>query len=275
MPVDRLATLLQRFSVSAEVFHSGALCGIADFAPQEGRGQLHLLRRGPVRVEHAHRAALQMDEPSLLLYPRPLWHRFVCDADVGADLACAFVRFDIGGGSPLAAALPELLHLPLAALPDCGSVLDALFDEAFAERCGRQHVVDRLFEVVLVKLLRYAMDQGRLQGGLLAGLGRPRLARVLTALHEEPQRPWTLESMAALAGMSRSAFAREFHAAVGQPPGDYLLGWRLLLVQQRLRAGESLKRIASGIGYASEAALSRAFAARFGRSPRAWLREQR
>lgn len=272
--MDRLDALLSRFSASTELFHAGPICGINDFQPERGLGQLHLLRAGQLVVEHLEQPPLRLEQPSLLIYPRPTWHRFITDAEHGADLVCAFVRLGDDPRTPWAESLPETISLPLDRLPDSQPVLQALFDEALAPRCGRQRIVDRLFEVVLIQLFRHLMQQRMLDRGLFAGLGHPQLARSLVALHREPARPWTLESMAAEAGMSRSAFAREFHAVVGQPPGDYLIGWRLLLARQQLRAGEPLKRIAQAVGYGTEAALSRAFKTRHGLSPRAWLKQE-
>lgn len=270
--MDRLASLLQRFSVSARLFHSGPLCGVNDFAPQDGLGQLHLVRRGPLSVEHLRESPVEVSEPSLLFYPRPLWHRFRSDAENGADMACAHIALGDPASSPLAQALPAFLCLPLRALDGSAALLDLLFDEAFAQRCGRQVVVDHLFAVVLVKILRHLMTTRVLDSGLLAGLGHPQLAQALVAMHGEPAAAWSLERLAECAGMSRSRFASEFHRVLGQPPGDYLMAWRLLLAQQALQRGDSLKRIAADIGYANEAALSRAFKSRHGASPRAWLK---
>jgi AraC-like DNA-binding protein len=279
---DRLQGLLQRFTASARVFHSGPLCGIHDFAAA-GHGQLHLVRRGPLEVRHAG-AALTVATPSLLFYPRPLAHRFISDPEVGADMACAHITFGAGAThtdapalprseatlNPLARALPDFLCLPLADLQNAGAVLDVLFEEAFAQRCGRQAVVDRLFEVVLVLLLRHLLDSGHVQQGPLAGLGHPQLARAIVALHEDPAHPWRLDALARIAGMSRSRFAEVFAQVVGQPPASYLGAFRITLAQQALLRGESLERIAQQVGYGSATALSRAFSAACGRSPRAW-----
>lgn len=268
--VDRLQSLLSRFAVSAEVFHAGPLCGINDLAADGERGQLHLIRDGHVRVEHADGSVLQIDRPSVLLYPRPLAHRFVTDARRGADFACAHLQFEGGGNNPVAAALPAVICLPLDALYGGQPVLSLLFEEAFAQRCGRQALLDRLFEVVLIQILRALMESGQLRVGLLAGMAHPRLRHALVAMHETPAEDWTLESLAHRAGMSRSAFADSFRDTIGSTPGQYLQGWRTRLVQQALRKGQPLKRIAFDVGYGSEAALSRAFKAQTGQSPREW-----
>ena len=236
-------------------------------------GQLHLVRRGPLEVSHGG-APVRIDEPSLLLYPRPLSHRFSSDPEQGADMACANLRFEGGTGNPVAAALPSFVCLPLSALDGCQPVLDLLFEEAFERRCGRQAMIDRLFEVVMIQLLRHLMERGEVAGGLLSGLSHPRLRHALVAMHEAPTREWTLEDLAATCGMSRSVFAASFREAVGRTPGQYLLGWRVGLAQQALRRGRPLKVVADEVGYGSEAALSRAFKAHCGLSPRAWKQQQ-
>ncbi|MBX9346417.1 AraC family transcriptional regulator [Chromobacterium vaccinii] len=273
--VDRLDALLSRFPVRARMFHSGALCGVADFSRPGDGGQLHLVRAGAVDVIHAGRSAdLHVNVPSLLFYPRPMPRRFVSDEHGGADLACAELHFDGGAENPIVAALPEFVCLPLESIAGAGPVLAMLFDEAFSDNCGRQVVVDRLFEVVLVQLLRYLMETGESRGGMLAGMSHPKLKKALAAMHEQPARDWSLEGLADIAGMSRSVFAGGFRDIVGCTPGAYLQGWRIRLAQQALRQGRKLKTIAIDVGYGSEAALSRAFKAQCGMGPREWRQSQ-
>ncbi|MGH8089308.1 MAG: cupin domain-containing protein, partial [Stenotrophomonas sp.] len=173
--VDRLQSLLGRFAVNAEVFHAGALCGINDLPADGERGQLHLIRDGQVRVEHPDGSVLEITQPSVLVYPRPLAHRFITDATSGADFACAHLQFEGGGNNPVAAALPPVICLPLQELYGGQPILSVLFEEAFAQRCGRQALLDRLFEVVMIQILRALMESGQLRVGLLAGMAHPRL----------------------------------------------------------------------------------------------------
>lgn len=271
--MDRLNALLQRFSVSARLFHAGPLCGVTPIAPQPGLGQLHLLRRGALRVEHGRRK-LDFDEPTLLFYPRPLAHRFVTERKRGADLVCALVEFNGGAVNPLVQALPAFVALPLAELDDAHVVLELLFREAFSANCGRQSVIDRLFEVVLVHVLRKLMQTGAVREGLLAGMAHAQLAKALVAVHEDPARGWSLEELARRAGMSRSSFAARFKDTVGATPGEYLASFRLCLAQGLLRRGQPLKLIAQDVGYGSTAALSRAFKAGCGVAPREWRQAQ-
>lgn len=269
--IDRLAVLLERFSVSAQVFHAGALCGINTLEADAGVGQLHLVRRGPIDVFHG-KALLHIEVPSLLLYPRPMRHRFVTDPERGADMVCADLCFEGDADNPIGAALPEFVCLPLEAVEGISPVLALLFEEAFTQRCGRLALINRLFEVVMIQILRQLMESGQVQGGLLAGLSHPRLRNALVAMHEAPERDWSLEDLAAVAGMSRSMFASAFRETVGITPGQYLQGWRVGLAQQALRRGRPLKVVASEVGYGSEAGLSRAFKTHTGVTPRDWRR---
>jgi AraC family transcriptional regulator, alkane utilization regulator len=267
---DRLAALLDHFSVRAHTFHAGMLCGINALEADEPFGQLHLIHDGEVEVRHGSRPTLRITQPSLLLYPRPLAHRFITDKHRGANFVCAHVRFDGGTANPIAAALPDVVCLPLDRLQSCQSVLTLLFGEAGEKNCGRQAMLDRLFEVVLIHILRELMEQGQVGTGMLAGLAHDHLRRVLIAVHESPQRDWSLEDLAREAGMSRTVFATTFRDTLGCTPGSYLQGWRIGLAQKMLRRGQSLKLIAADVGYGSEAALSRAFSAQTGLSPREW-----
>ena len=273
--VDRLAALLGHFSVSARTFQSGPLCGVNTLDGKDPYGQLHLLKEGKAEVWHGNTKAHDLQEPTLLFYPRPTAHRFVTHAEQGADFVCAHIAFEGGAANPLANALPACVCVPLSQLPDSVSVLTLLFAEAEARNCGRQALLDRLFEVVLIQLLRQLMENGSAQVGLLAGFAHPQLRRSIVAIHQEPEKEWTVESLATVAGMSRSVFSNLFREAVGETPASYLQRWRIGLVQKWLKGGQSLKLIAEEAGYGSESALSRAFKSQCGISPKAWLKQER
>lgn len=271
---DRLQALLSHFAVSARTFQAGALCGINSLEGDGPFGQLHLVRSGKVEVRHGKTLAADIREPSLLLYPRPKAHRFITDAERGADFVCANLSFEGGSANPIAAALPPFVCLPLAQLQGSQAVLELLFAEATAAYCGRQAMLDRLFEVVLIQVLRQLMESGQTRVGLLAGLAHAQLRKAIVKMHDEPQKEWSLEELGEVSGMSRSAFANSFRDTVGVTPGAYLQRWRVGLAQKALLQGRSLKHIAQDVGYGSEAALSRAFKAASGKSPRDWRKSQ-
>lgn len=276
--MDRLSTLMEQFRVRARLLHTGPLCGLQHFDAANGCGYLHVLRKGEMELRHGAGAGLprrlKLEQPTLLFYPRPAPHTFHNPPRDGAEFTCATLDFDGGALNPLARALPPLLVLPLNSVAGLEASLGLLFAETEQLRCGQRVLADRLFEVVLVQLLRWLLDHAQeagIQPGMITGLADPRLAAALVALHDEPGAPWTLERMAAVAGMSRTAFAVHFREQVGQTPANYVAHWRVTLAQQRLRAGRPLKLLAQELGYANPSALSRAFAALTGQSPRSWL----
>jgi AraC-like DNA-binding protein len=277
-PIDRLTALLDRFRVSAQLFYSGELCGVTTFASEPGRGFLHLLRRGEMVVTHRRGAGVPrrvvLKEPTLIFYAQPIAHDFHNAPREGSDLTCASVHFEGGTSHPIVRALPPLMILPLHRVEGLYAALDLLFAEADQVRCGRRLVADRLFEVVLLQLVRWLLDhpeESGMSSGLVAGLSDAALSRALTAIHEQPGAAWSLEKMAEHAGMSRSAFAARFKAVLGATPADYLADWRIAIAKSHLRSGRPVKFIADELGYANASALSRVFAQRTGASPRAWM----
>lgn len=269
--MDQLSPLFSQFTLSARVFYSGALCGVVDFDNTRGIGILHVLRRGSLRLVHPPGPAVEVTQPSLLFYRQPFAHRFEVDDARGADLVCAFIDFGSAAANPLLRGLPDLLMVPMSDLTGVEATLALLFDEAFAQRLGREAAIDRLVELFVVLLLRHAIDARLMQGGVLAALADPHLARVMTAMHSRPEHPWSVEELAATAGMSRARFASVFHGTVGATPMDYLTDWRVSVAQTLLRRGKPLKVVAPAVGYASTVALSRVFSRRVGLSAVRWL----
>ena len=278
--VDRLTALLDRFRVRTKLFHTGKLCGRSTFEPLPGRAFLHVLRRGEMEVRHRPGETavprFHLAEPTLLLYPRPLHHQFVNPPEDGSDFTCATLDFDGGDRNPIVQSLPSLVRVPLDAVEGLRPALDLLFAEADHVRCGSRVLADRLFEVVLIQLLRWIIDHPAEVGvtsGLILGLSDPRLAKALVALHRSPYEDWSLERMASTAGMSRSAFAAAFKDATGTTPAAYLTDWRLSLAASMMRSGRPVSVVATELGFASASSFSKAFRQRMGVSPRKWLAE--
>ncbi|MGP1396780.1 MAG: cupin domain-containing protein [Inquilinaceae bacterium] len=290
---DALSAVLARLDLGAAVFFTGALRGVSDHGVAgggaaggqepdppgaDGPSTLHVLRGGVLTVTEPGRPPERIAEPSLIFFSGPAPHRIAATGAAGADLVCARVELgglagvggSAGGGGP-GLGFPPRLVLPLASLPGLDATLTLLFDEAFARRPGHRAAVDRLVELLVVLLLRHCAETGLIGPGVLAALGHPGLARALKAMHEGPARPWTLETLAEEAGMSRAGFAARFKATLDTTPGAYLTALRLALAQRALRAGRPLKTAAAEAGYASPTALARLFQQKLGQSPRAWL----
>jgi AraC-like DNA-binding protein len=272
--MDILSFLFSRINVAAKVFYSGSLCRSITFEEIPTLGYLHVLRKGNLRVVRAEFPTLELNEPTLLFYPRPTKHRFEVDDSAGAKLVCATIDFGGGISNPLLSGLPDLLQLPLAALSGIDVTLALLFEEAFAERAGRQAAINRLSEYFLLRLLRHLIETNVVNGGVIAGLADARLAKAINAMHEKPEHEWTLEELANQAGMSRARFAGHFREVTNLTPLDYLTDWRISVAQTLLKQGKPMKLVAPMVGYSSAVGLSRVFAKRTGKSVGDWLKEQ-
>jgi transcriptional regulator GlxA family with amidase domain len=105
------------------------------------------------------------------------------------------------------------------------------------------------------------------------GLRDPQLGAALAAIHAEPERPWSVDSLAAKAGLSRSVFAERFGERIGRTPMSYLAAWRLQIAARRLRETNlSISEILHGLGYGSAASFDRAFKRAHQLSPSAYRR---
>ena len=179
--IDRLSGLFERFRVNASLFHSGTLCGVSRFEPVAGRGFLHVLRQGELEVSHPGFAGrVRVEAPSLLFYPRAQAHVFHGAPTEGPDFLCATLAFEGGDLHPVARALPPWLILPLSRVQGLEATLNLLFDERGEGRCGQRLLIDRLFEVLLLQIIRWLLNHPEESGvppGMLAGLAHPQLAR--------------------------------------------------------------------------------------------------
>jgi AraC-like DNA-binding protein len=194
----------------------------------------------------------------------------LCGMEPASDeTSLVAARITISGvGRQLISALPDCISVQMTEDPYLAAVVTPLIEEATMPRCGGQAAFQRLCEVVVIRLLRHAMEEGKADTGLLNGLANPRIAAALVAIHEVPGEPWTLEKLAETAGMSRTQFAVTFKELVGTTPMGYLSNWRLDIARSELETGRQVKAVASLCGFASPAAFSRAFSRRFGYSPK-------
>ncbi len=271
---DNLTWLLAHVSLHAETFCPGPLCGLRDFSADEGFGHLHMIHAGSLRAVQAGSPAIEVREPSLLFYPRPICHRLVIDDRIALDLRCATVHYGAETESTVIDSLPPVMAIPFRADPKIESTLSLMFDEAADRGTGCQVLLDRLCDVLLLQIVRFAVQQRMARRGVLAGVTNSRLGPVLTEMLDDPRRPWTLESMAARAHLSRNAFARQFRDVVGATPTEFLTRVRVELAQRLLSNGRQVSIVAQEVGYNSQPAFSRAFLRESGVCPSAWQRQR-
>lgn len=163
----------------------------------------------------------------------------------------------------VAGLIPPIIRISAgdAAGSRLGALLRGLGEEVLADRPGRSLIIDRMLEIMLVESLRHRDPEfAEAQRGLIAGLGDPKIAAALRALHAETGKAWTVAALARQAGMSRSAFATRFAELVGASPIGYLSRWRMTLAKNALaEARLPMADIAEIAGYQSVSAFSTAF----------------
>ena len=172
----------------------------------------------------------------------------------------------------LVSLLPTLVHV--RGVERLSTLVRFVGEESRERRSGRDLILSRLVEVLLIEALRSA--QGEQAGpGLLCGLSDTRLAAAIRQMHGNPARSWTVGQLAKEAALSRSAFFDRFTRAVGLPPIEYLLGWRMALAKDLLRREDlGLAVVAERVGYSSASTFSTAFSRYVGQPPGRYARAQ-
>lgn len=192
-------------------------------------------------------------------------------------IVCGSFCFERASVKPITQLLPRfiLIKADQARSLALHNTMQALASEMAEEAPGSQVVAARLAEVLLIQALRahIASETEWRNKGWLRAIFDPQVGAALRAVHHNVSKPWTVESLAAAAAMSRSAFAARFKELLGQTPLEYVTEWRMRkaiqLLQQRERKLIDLARL---VGYDSDAAFSKAFKRVVGISPGTYLR---
>jgi AraC family transcriptional regulator, activator of mtrCDE len=133
---------------------------------------------------------------------------------------------------------------------------------------GALTIATDLASAMFILMLRRYLASDPPVDGLLALLGERATAQAVVAMLRDPSHEWTLDEFAARAAKSRATLVRSFCRIAGVPPLTFLTELRLAFARRRLATtGDPIAQIAAGVGYQSEAALSRAFHRRFGVRP--------
>ena len=184
-----------------------------------------------------------------------------------------YFLFDSPDAALLVSLLPALVHV--RGVERLSTLVRLVGEESGERRSGRDLVLTRLVEVLLVEALR-STSNGEAPPGLLRGLADERLAPAMRQMHGQLARPWTVAGLAKTAALSRSAFFERFTRVVGRPPMEYLLAWRMAVAKDLLRRPDhSVAEVAARVGYGSASTFSTAFSRHVGRPPSRYAREVR
>lgn len=226
-----------------------------------------------------------LHDGDLLFLPRAVPHAIDCvqAAPGGGRLTTAVCQFDSAHGQTLVGVLPGYVHVPKVAAPDAlhedtrqwlGAALQAMRAEDARPSLGSGLMLSRLIDLLFVWSVRHWLaTTPAAPRGWLGALRDPVVGKALALLHAQPRHAWSVEALAAALHQSRSGLSQRFTELVGEPPMRYLARWRMQQAADLL-AGTSLRvsQVAQQVGYASEAAFSRAFRRMQGTTPLACRR---
>ncbi len=194
------------------------------------------------------------------------------DSGKSCQMICGHFTFTQGADHPLLRSLPELLHVTAAdrvMRPMLDEVLRLIVRRIFEGSPGVTASVSRLSEVLFIEIMRAGIAREPEIARLLSAVYDPQIGKSLSLIHDDVAKAWTVESLAAGVGMSRSRFAERFRELVGMGPMAYIADWRLQRALNLLtKSNLPIKTVAHKIGYRSAAAFTRAFSEHFGRSPK-------
>src|SRR6202041_2199919 len=196
----------------------------------------------------------------------------VCGGGGGpTTIVCGSLSFDRASLRPVTQLLPNfiLMKADQARTLALHTTVQALASEMEEQAPGSEVVASRLAEVLFIQVLRAHIASGPERNkGWLRAIFDPQIGTALSDLHDRVNTPWTVESLAEAAGMSRSAFAARFKELLGQTPLEYVTEWRMQKAMQLLQQRDKkLIDVARSVGYESDAAFSKAFKRVVGANP--------
>lgn len=178
--------------------------------------------------------------------------------------------FDSPDAPLLVSLLPTVVHV--RGVERLSVLVRLVGDESLAQRSGRDLVLARLVEVLLIEALRSTSGEDA-PPGLLRGLADARLAPAIRQMHGQLTRSWTVAQLAKAAALSRSGFFERFSRTVGVAPMEYLLAWRMAVARDLLRQQNlGVAEVAERVGYGSASTFSTAFSRHVGQPPGRYAR---
>lgn len=289
--------LLEGLELDASLFHVGRYCGGWHASTQGlARASFHLIVQGhcwlhidgvpeALRLNAGDAVFLLRDmgyrlssaqQPEMAQQlPRVAMSALDAGAQDGVGLVCGFFHFKSGLSSLIIEGLPDWLVLRAGdpSLSAARALFQLILDECQRAPAPSSALLERLSHLLFLYVLRQQVSDNQDLGGLVALARHPGFAPLLEQLIQHPGQAWSLESMAACTGLSRSAFFKRFNELAGQSPGQVLLALRMRHACQLLKAKQTVEQVAVAVGYQSIAAFTRAFTKAVGLQPGAYRKQ--
>lgn len=288
--MDVIIDILRLLNLRSSVYFHSSFCGSwAIDGKNAYQATFHLIARGNCWLHLKEQGvSIALTGGDLVVFPRDIAHT-ISDSQqapekidnppipAGPDeipttsLICGYFDFDSPQANPLLDAMSDVVHIKNED-PGRTSAMNALLNfitsETETTAPGSEAVVDKLTEILFIHVIRAYMLQSNTDKGFLAMLADRSLSKVVTAIHQTPGDRWSVDKLAAQAGMSRSAFAKYFQQVTEMTPMQYVTRWRMQIAYERLHNSKtSVAVIAEQSGYSTEASFRKAFKEVTGESP--------
>lgn len=282
--MDALSTILDTFRLQVEIINNAQYCGEWAIDTSGNRHvSFHLVVHGDCIITSDSLEQPECLKPGdFVMFPHDAEHRLESSlacaakvnqqaalgyeqgaADDGVGLLCGYFRFTHPMNNPLIDVLPEVLIKRRAGMHKKGSfaqLLNFIQAESLSPLAGSRAAINRSTESLFILILREFITESKQTTGLAAALANSKLAKALDAIHTQPEFKWTVDKLAGIANMSRSAFAEQFKRYLHESPIDYLTRWRMQNAWRWLQEEElSMAEVAERCGYETEAAFAKAF----------------
>ncbi len=265
---DLLSHVLAQIRLSGDGVERVTIAGGKELQLAPDAGHVCVVANGAIRMTSVDGPPVVVAAGDLLMLPNGAKNLRLRAFEAPATVMVCRFRFDPDSLRGMIVVLPDYIHID--GVEGAGwleGVLHFMMIEVSDIQPGAALMISRLIDLAVIRALRTWIQRGQ-NSGWLGGLTDARVARTLMVIHEAPAQRWSIETLAGIAGMSRSSFCERFTALVGRAPLRYQNELRLtlardLLSRQQARVGE----IGLSVGYESEAAFSRAYKALFGYSP--------
>lgn len=305
MAPSTLDTLLAALSVEIEAF---AVCEIGEdvrlIIPPVDMIEVHHILEGTLHLTIDENETVEAGPGAMLLVPPGrLQHlatsgdavtnkegydvcvpvrdgMLVVDATVGKEptlrIACGAVMPDPNGSYGALESLTRPVVENLSDFPVVSAAFAALLEEVSAPTEGTRALTSALMKACMVVLLRQHLRTSRIAGTAPALFQDARLSRAIAAVLNRPADDHSVTSLAKEAAMSRSAFAREFKAALDLTPMEFVARARLNLAHRLLvSTGMGVEGIAMAVGFNSRSHFSRLFREHYGSDPSSFRRSNK
>jgi AraC-like DNA-binding protein len=289
---DALSAVLEGLQLSAEVYVSGDFCGTwAVDTSGSRRVPFHLIGGGSAWLHLQGEGERHLGAGDLVIFPNDHKHTISSSSETPlpeliniepsgvrsgekgpvTNMICGFFEFKNKTAWSLLESLEPVIVLELSdlsTLPQLRGLIDLLLSELSSRPPGYYSSINQIAHLIFIQAIRQQISSGRVETGLLSALFDPKLSLALSRIHNKPEAPWTLVSLAKEANMGRSSFAKRFHELIGMPAMQYLGHWRMQNATELLKhTSLSVWQIAEKSGYESEPAFRKAFKKTTGQTP--------